>query len=49
MRERGTEVGTETQRPVDEREGFGRESEGLGRKRSVLWKVNLAVFPVKLM
>lgn len=30
-----------------EREGFGRKSEGLGRKHNVLCKVNSAVFPVK--
>lgn len=46
---RETEVGTETQRLVDERQRFARKSEGLGRKCKVPCEGNSAILPVKLM
>lgn len=42
------EVGTETQSHVD-KEGFGKESEVLGRECKEMCKVNSAVCPVELM
>lgn len=43
-----TEVGTETQSLVD-REGFGKESEVLGRECKEPCKMNSAICPVELM
>ena len=43
-----TEVGTDTRSLVD-REGFGKESEVLGRECKELCKVNSAIRPVELM